>query len=153
MATIVSLITVELPNLEKKLANGEGDAVIIQKRRIAALRKQMQEYREQEDEQYDLLETKKYTQELFDRRNAALRAKMDKCEKDLYEAQASMPENVDYAERIVSLKKAIAALQDPNVSNRDTNKLLRDIVERIEYTAPPTGSKETDTKLKVVLRL
>lgn len=153
LAAIVALETVELPKLEAKLENGEGDAVIIQKRRIAALLKQMQEYREQEDEQYDLLEKKKYTQELFDRRNAALRAKMDKCEKDLHQARSSMPENVDYAERVASLRKAIAALRDPNVSNRDTNRLLRDIVKRIKYIAPPTGSKETNTKLKVELRL
>jgi DNA repair exonuclease SbcCD ATPase subunit len=152
-AVVVTLETIELPKLEEKLANGDGDAAIIQRRRIAALRKQMQEYRDQEDEQYDLLEKKKYTQELFDRRNAALRAKMDKCEKDLFKAQANMPENVDYAERIASLKKAIAALKDPDLSNRETNSYLRDIVEKIKYIAPPVGSKETNTKLKVKLRL
>jgi hypothetical protein len=78
---------------------------------------------------------------------------MDKCEKDLFKAQANMPENVDYAERIASLKKAIAALKDPDLSNRETNSYLRDIVEKIKYIAPPVGSRETNTKLKVKLRL
>ena len=152
-AVIVALEQAELPNLRAKLANGDGDAAAIQKRRIAKLVKQMEEYREQEDEQYDLLEQKKYTQALFDRRHAALRAKMDACEKDLRQARAAMPKNVDYAERIVSLEAAIAALRDPELPNRDANRLLRAIIDRVEYSAPPVGSKEKDFKLQVFLRL
>lgn len=152
-AVIVALEQAELPNLKAKLANGDGDAAAIQKRRIAKLVKQMEEYRDQEDEQYDLLEKKKYTQAIFDRRNAALRAKMDACEKEMRQARAAMPKNVDYAERIVTLEAAIAALRDPDMPNRDANRLLRAIVDRVEYSAPPVGSKEKDFKLQVFLRL
>lgn len=152
-AVIVALEQAELPKLQAKLKNGDGDAAAIQKRRIAKLVKQMEEYREQEDNQYELLETKKYTQAVFDRRNAALRAKMEQCEKELHLARAAMPKNVDYAERIVTLQEAIAALRDPDTSNRDANRLLRAVVERIEYTAPPVGSKETATTLELFMRL
>ena len=113
----------------------------------------MEEYREQEDEQYDLLEQKKYTQELFDRRNTALREKMEACEREMRQARAAMPKNVDYAERILSLEAAIAALRDPELSNKEANRVLRSIVERIEYSATPVGSKDTDFKLRVFLRL
>lgn len=152
-AVVVALEQSELPKLQTKLKNGDGDAVVIQKRRIAKLVKQMEEYREQEDNQYDLLERKKYTQAVFDRRNAALREKMDQCEKELHLARSAMPKNVDYAERIVTLEEAIAALRDPEVSNRAANQLLRTVVERIEYSAPPVGSKETATKLEIHMRL
>jgi ssDNA-binding Zn-finger/Zn-ribbon topoisomerase 1 len=152
-AVIVALEQAELPNLRTKLANGDGDAAAIQKRRIAKLVKQLEEYRDQEDEQYDLLEQKKYTQALFDRRHAALRQKMEACEKELRQARAAMPKNVDYAERIVSLEAAIAALRDPAMPNRDANRLLRAIIDRIEYSSPPVGSKETDIRLRVFLRL
>lgn len=152
-AVIVALEQSELPKLQTKLKNGEGDAAVIQKRRIAKLVKQMEEYREQEDNQYDLLERKKYTQAVFDRRNAALREKMEACERELHLARAAMPKNVDYAERIVSLEEAIAALRDPEVSNREANQLLRAVVERIEYSAPPVGSKETATRLEFYMRL
>ena len=152
-AVIVALEQAELPKLQTKLKNGDGDAAVIQKRRIAKLVKQMEEYREQEDAQYELLETKKYTQAVFDKRNAALREKMEACEKELHLARAAMPKNVDYTERIVSLEEAIAALRDPEVSNRDANQMLRTVVERIEYSAPPVGSKETDTRLEFYMRL
>ena len=152
-AVIVALEQAELPRLQAKLENGEGDAAAIQKRRLAKLAKQMEEYREQEDKQFELLETGKYTQAIFDRRNAALREKMEACEAEMRQARAAMPKNVDYAERIVSLEEAIAALRDPEVSNRETNRVLRSIVERIEYSSPPVGSKETDITLDVYLRL
>lgn len=152
-AVIVALEQSELPKLQAKLENGEGDALNIQRRRLAKLSKQMEEYREQEDTQYELLETKKYTQAVFDRRNAALREKMEACEKEIKQARAALPKNVDYAERIVTLEKAIAALRDPDVPNKAANRLLRSIVDRIEYSAPPVGSAETDTRLDVYLRL
>lgn len=152
-AVIVALEQTELPKLQAKLANGEGDAAAIQKRRLAKLSKQMEEYRDQEDSQYDLLERKKYTQAVFDRRNAALREKMAACEKEIKQARAALPKNVDYAERIITLEKAVAALRDPDVPNKAANRLLRSIVERIEYSAPPVGSTETDTRLDVYLRL
>lgn len=152
-AVIVALEQSELPKLRAKLANGEGDAAAIQKRRIAKLAKQMEDYRGQEDKQYELLETGKYTQAVFDRRNAALREKMEACEAEMRQARAAMPKNVDYSERIVSLENAIEALRDPELSTNEKNRTLRAVVERIEYSAPPVRSKETNTVLEVFLRL
>lgn len=152
-AVIVALEQAELPKLHAKLANGEGDAAVIQKRRIAKLAKQLEEYRDQEDQQYDLLERKKYTQAVFDRRNAALREKIEACEVEIRKARAAMPKNVDYKERIATLESAIAALRDPNTSNKDANRLLRAVVDRIEYSAGPVRSKDSSTTLEVFLRL
>lgn len=152
-AVTVALEQAELPQLHVKMANGDGDAANIQKRRIAKLVKQMEEYRAQEDRQYDLLEKGTYTQAVFSRRHDALREQMDACEREMRQARDAMPKNVDYAERILTLETAIAALRDPEMSNKEANRILRSIVERIEYTATPVGSKETDVKLRVFLRL
>jgi len=152
-AILFALENVSLPDLQAKIKNGDGDAANIQKRRIEKLVKQMEEYREQEDKQYELLETKKYTQELFDRRNAILRGKMETCEKELRTARANMPKNVDYAERLTRLEEAIAALRDPEMEKIEKNRILRSIVERIDYSATDLGVNKTDIHLDVVLRL
>ena len=133
-AIIAALEEAELPALQMKVKNGDGNARKIQERQLAKLEAQMAEYRDQEETQYELLETKKYTQELFDRRNGALRAKMDKCQKEIYEAKSSMPSSVNYEEKIVALQDAIAALRDPDATPRDKNRVLKAIVDRIEYT-------------------
>ncbi len=152
-AVVTALEQVELPKLRAKMENGDGDAAIIQKRRLDKLVKQMEEYRAQEDQQYELLETKKYTQELFDRRNAALRVKMEECEKEMHLTRQAMPKNVDYGEKIVKLEEAIAGLRDDSVPVRDRNRLVRAIVDRVEYRAEDLGFNKTKITLDVFLKL
>ena len=150
---IEMLETSELKNIENKIKHSDGDAVNIQKRRLAQLTKQMQEYRAQEDKQYELLETGKYTQELFDRRNAALRAKMEYCEKQLYLARSSMPKNVNYEEKRIDLLNVIAALKDDSMPVKERNKSVRKIIDTIYYSAVDGGHNVTDVTLEIRLKL
>lgn len=152
-AVIAALELSELPKLETKLKNGDGNAAQIQKKLIDKLNNQLAEYREQEDNQYELLEKKKYTQEVFDRRNAALRKKIEECEKNIYLARSAMPQNVDYQERIATLKKAIETLKDDSIPNLEKNALLRTIIDRIDYSAVDLGKNKTDIRLEVFLKL
>ena len=152
-AVITTLEQVELPSLKAKLADGSGDAAAIQKRLLEKLQKQMDEYKAQEETQYELLETKKYTQELFDRRNAALREKMEQCELQIYETKRTMPDAVDYAERIVTLERCIEALKDDSASVQDQNRLLHEIIEKIVVTTRPAPKRTVEADLKVFLRL
>lgn len=145
-AVIFALENSELPQLQAKVKNDEGNARKIQERLLAKLEKQMEEYRAQEEKQFELLEMGKYTVDLFDRRNAALRAKMDECQTAIYKAKSVMPKNVDYAERTICLQDAIAALKDEKATAAEKNRLLKAIVERIEYTG--TESLHTDRKGK-----
>lgn len=151
-ATIDALEYSELPALKAKLENGAGDSAAIQKKLLEKLQKQLEEYKTQEETQYELLETKKYTQELFDRRNAALREKMAQCELQIYETKRTMPEAVDYAERIVSLEKCIEALKDNSVSIIAQNRLLHESVEKIEVLTAPGPKRTVELSLKVYLR-
>lgn len=143
----------ELPKLQQLLKTGAGDALQVQKKRLEKLGKQMEDYRAQEDKQYELLETNKYTQDLFDRRNAALRKKMEDCDLEIQKARASLPKNVDYGEAIVRLEDAIAALKDPDAPITVKNKKLRAIVKTINCTTENLGYRKTAISLEVFLRL
>jgi DNA repair exonuclease SbcCD ATPase subunit len=152
-AVIIALEESELPALQAKMRNGEGNSIAIQKKLLERLEKQMEELRQQEEKQYDLLETGVYTQDRFEQRNAALRKKMDECQEKIYETKATMPHQVDYAERVVSLEKAIAALKDPKVSAEVKNRLLKSVVKKIEFSTGETGHNYTEIKLKFDMRL
>lgn len=157
-ALLIALEEAELPALKSKVANDEGNARKRQERIIEKLNKQMSDYRDQEDKQYELLETKKYTQELFDRRNAQLRAKMEECERQLYLAKSALPKSINYAEKVVALEAAIAALKKPDASAAEVNKVLKAIIDRIDFTGTPSkgkfGPREPhNLKLEVFLRL
>lgn len=153
-ALITTLKEVEQPKLQAKIKNGDGNAAVIQKRRLEKLSKQMEEYRQQEDKQYELLETGKYTQELFDRRNSVLREKIETCQKDIHQARMSMPKNINYEDKLVLLQEAIADLEDPTMTAKDKNRILRSIIKRIDYSAVDLGqSKGADITLDVELLL
>lgn len=152
---IAALEFAELPNLEAKLNNNEGDSAKIQRNLLISLQKQMTELKTQEEKQYDLLEKGIYSEELFDRRNAALQEKMEALKKQIKEAKNNIPKEVDYGKKVMSLKKAIEGLKDDSIPPVEKNKLLKAIVKRIEYS---NDSKRYDfgannIKLDVYLRL
>ena len=146
-AIIYALEQSELPQLELKVKSGDGDAAKIQQQLLDKLEKQMKEYRAQEDNQYELLETKVYTQDVFDRRNAALREKMELCQKQIYEAKQNLPKNIDYSERVATLRAAIDMLKDPTAIPEKQNRVLKSIIKKIEFTGikrlgmTPKGTK------------
>ena len=152
-AVITALEQSELPNLKAKLNGDQGNSAAIQQKILDGLMKQMAEYKEQEETQYELLETKKYTPELFEKRNAALREKMRQCEIQIDETRRTMPKPIDYAERIIALEDAIKALKDDTLSCEDQNKVIKRIVERIEISTYPLPKRSTGCTLDISLRL
>ena len=152
-AVITGLEEAELPNLKAKLNGDQGNSVAIQQKILDGLMKQMAEYKEQEETQYELLETKKYTPELFEKRNAALREKMKQCEIQIDETRRTMPKPVDYAERIMALEDAIKALRDDTMSGEEQNKVIKRIVEKIEISTYPLPKRNTGCTLDIVLAI
>ena len=153
-AVKTALLTVHLPELETKLRNGDGSSAVIQKQLVDRLEKQMADLKAQEAKQYDLLETGIYTNEVFLERNTALRAKISDCDNLLKEAKKNLPKAVDYEEKIRTLKKAVASLDDDNISFEDKNKLLKTVIKKIEYTSDkgqPLGVN--DFKLRIDLNI
>lgn len=161
-AVVFTLENVQLPELEARLKNDDGNAIKIQRKLIEKLEKEMHDLRDREDEQYDLLEARIYDRPTFERRNAKLREKMEEVQAALYKAKATLPESVDFSERVVTLKTAIKAMKDKSMTPAEQNKLLKAIVEKIDYTGVEAidhtrrkGLKrnENNFTLEVTLRL
>ena len=153
-ALIAALEHSELPNLKAKLNNGDGESTNIQKRQLAKLEEQMEQYRAQEEKQYDLLETGVYTQAKFEERNAALRQKIEDCASQIQKTKMNIPKAIDLRAKVVALEDAISALKDDNMPADPKNKILKAIISRIEFEASDGESKgETSIKLSVFLNL
>jgi hypothetical protein len=149
-----ALLEVHLPELEAKLENGDGRSSAIQQQLIERLEKQMADFKAQEAKQYDLLETGIYTNEVFLERNTALREKITACSTQLAEAKKSMPQAIDYAEKIMTLKEAVNALDDDTVPVEKKNRLLKAVIKEMEYTSEkgqPIGTN--NFKLSITLNI
>ena len=152
-SVIIALEQSELPNLVAKRDNNSGSSAAIQQKIIKNLEEEMQGYREQEETQYELLETKKYTQELFDKRNAVLRQKMSECEARLKKARMSLPNAINYEKKVIQLKEAIQALKEDSKSRAEQNLLLKEIIDTIYISTTHVGPGKTDISLKIFLKL
>lgn len=153
-ALIAALEHSELPNLKAKLNNGDGESTNIQKRQLAKLEEQMEQYRAQEEKQYDLLETGVYTQAKFEERNAALRQKIEDCASQIQKTKMNIPKAIDLRAKVVALEDAISALKDDDMPADPKNKILKAIISRIEFESSDGDSKgETSIKLSVFLNL
>ena len=152
-AVLAALEQSELPNLQAKWKSGEGSSIAIQKKLLDSLEKEMVNYRQQEERQYEFLETGRYTPDVFDKRNAALRQKMEDCQERIYKAKATMPKEVNYAEKIVTLKEAIAGMKNPDYTPEQKNRLLKAIISRIELRTEDEGHNAVGIHLSVTIRL
>ena len=152
-AVIIALEQSELPHLEELKRNNAGASIEIQQQILKNLETEMNGYREQEETQYELLETKKYTQELFDKRNAALRQKMTDCEARIKKAKQAMPNAINYEEKVIQLKAAIQALKDSDMSPAEQNRFLKVIVDKIYISTTNKGVGKTDIHLKIFLKI
>ena len=142
----------QLPDLESKLKNNDGLSANIQKKQLEKLNAELEEMIEQEDRQFELLEKRVYTEEVFVKRNEELHRKMDALKSKIYEVKISIPKEVNYEEKIVKLKDAVAGLKDDSISAEAKNKLLKSIIERIEYEyIRKDGHKKTVYKLHIFL--
>ncbi len=152
-AVTIALEQSELPRLQALQKSNAGTSVAIQQQLLKNLEEEMKGYHEQEETQYELLETKKYTQELFDKRNAALRQKMTDCEARIKKARQAMPNAINYEEKTIQLKEAIQGLKDKSKKPEAQNRLLKDIIARIELGTTHKGFADTELSLKIFLKL
>lgn len=132
-AVIFALEEEELPALMVKLHNNDGDSYVIQKKQIEKMRKELEELHAQEEKQFELLEKGIYKEEKFIERNKLLHTQMDALKSKIFEASQVLPKEVDYEEKIIKLKDAIASLRDDEIPAEAKNKLLKAIIKRIDY--------------------
>lgn len=151
-AIVDALTQYKLPELKAKLNNDEGNAYNIKKSLLANLEKELIELRMQEEKQYEFLETGRYTEEVFDKRNAILREKIENCQSKIRETQLSMPKQIDYKEKIILLEDAIKALQS-DITPAEKNKFLKAIIQEIKIETWGNGFRDIHFNLDITMRL
>lgn len=132
-AVVYALENEHLPELEVRLQNNDGMSAEIQKKQLAKMHAELAELQKQETKQYEFLEKGIYSEEKFLERNKALLEEMDALKATIFKAKQEIPKEVDYNEKIVRLQDAIAALRNDDLTPLEKNKLLKKIIDRIEY--------------------
>lgn len=140
-------------DVQEKIVSGESSIREAKEAQIAALETRLQKMQDQEDNQYDLLEKKEYTPEVFNRRHSKLVKEMESVRAAIEEARANMPEAVDYEEALIRLHAAIDALDNPDMTPVEVNGILKAIVGRIDYDREKSRKQNNPYELDMHLKL
>ena len=148
----VSLILAQcIKDFEVRLKNDEGDSVKLHANLIKRLEAKKKELEEKElaqwEAQADPNPENRMPQHIFKMLNEKLLREKDEVQQALCKAYESMPEPVDYEEKIATFSAALEALKDPGTDVARKNKLLKDCIDRIEYSrAKPVRKKSQQVR-------
>ena len=127
-----------IEDFEIRLQNDTGDSAKLHAKLIKNLEKKMKDLEAKEIAQWELQADpdpdKRMPQHIFKKLNENLLKEKEEVRQALCKAYESMPEPVDYEEKIKHFSDALTALRDPNVEAAEKNKLLKRCITRIEYS-------------------
>ena len=151
-----------IEDFEVRITNNAGDSAKLHSQLIKSLEKKMKELNAKElaqwEKQSDPDPEQRMPAAIFKQLNEKILREKEEIQQALCKAYESMPEPVDYEEKVVQFRDALEALKDPNVEAGKKNTLLKACIEEIKYyrekpqrigkgwNNPPI---ELDVKLKV----
>lgn len=121
-------------DFEVRIQNDDKDSQKLHDNLIKRLKAKQEELNKKEISQWE-----KYTEEgmpkhIFDKLNEKVLKEKEEVQQALCKAYESMPDTVDYEERLLRFKDALDALQNPDAPAEVQNKLLKACIERIDYS-------------------
>lgn len=138
--------------VQEKINSGADSMREAKEAQLSVLEAKLQKLLDREDHQYDLLESKEYTPEVFNRRHSKLVKEIEGVRAAIEEARLSMPEAVDYNDAIIRLHAAIDAFDNPNMTPLEVNMILKTIIARVDYNRDK-GENNNAFELDVHLKL
>lgn len=137
MDRVCSSIREAIENFEIRVINDQSDSAKLHKSLIASLERKLKNLKDKEvlqwQAQTDPNPDKRMPPEIFKTLNEKLLVEKAELEDALSEAYESLPEPIDYKEKIIKFTEVLEAVENPDVSVEDKNRYLKDIIKRIEY--------------------
>lgn len=124
-----------IKDFEVRLKNDEGNSVKLHSSLIKNLEAKKKELEAKELSQWEAQShpdpSQRMPQHIFQMLNEKLLKEKEEVQQALCKAYESMPEPVDYEEKIVRFTEALEALKNPDVSAEEKNLLLKACIDRM----------------------
>lgn len=159
LTRVVDVLQQCIEDFEIRLQNDEGNSIKLHANLIKSLEKKMKDLQAKELSQWEAQShpdpSQRMPQEIFRQLNERLLMEKEEVQQALCKAYEAMPEPVDYEEKIVKFKEALAALRDPEEDAEKKNILLKACIDRIEYSRekPHRITREEAEKQGIPLRV
>lgn len=135
---VCSILEQCIEDFEIRLQNDTGDSAKLHAKLIKNLERKLEELQAKElaqwEAQADPDEDKRMPHHIFKQLNEKLLKEKDEVQQALCKAQKSMPDPVDYEDKVKRFRDALEALKDPTADVQKQNRLLKACIDRIEYS-------------------
>ena len=122
-----------IEDFEIRIKSDDKNSKQLHENLIKRLKLKLEELNKKEINQWEKYSEEEMPKEIFQKLNEKVLKEKDEIQQALCKAYESMPEPIDYEERLLRFKKALEVLNDPEASPDKKNKLLKSCIERIEY--------------------
>lgn len=134
---VVDVLRNCIADFEVKLQSNQGESMKLHEKLLKSLAKKMQDLEAREIAQWEAQSHPDVSQRMpphiFKMLNEKLLKEKEEVMEAMCNARKSMPDPIDYEEKIQRFSDALNALLDPNVDAQKKNRLLKACIERITY--------------------
>ena len=135
--TVADILRQNIANFEIHIKNDNGDSVKLHQAHIKNLEQRLKDINARELSQWEAQSnpdpSMRMPQAIFKQLNERLQKEKAEVEAALHQAYETIPQSVNYVEKVQTFRDALNALLDPEKSAKDKNRHLKDCIERIEY--------------------
>lgn len=123
---------------EAKLNQGEDNSAKVHEKFIKSLENKLKQIHAKElaqwEAQADPNPENRMPQDIFKQLKAKLAKEKEEVQQALHKAYETMPEPINYKEKVIKFKDALSTLRNPEADASEKNRLLKECVDRIEYS-------------------
>ena len=135
---VKGVLTQCIEDFERRMKNNSGDSIKLHEKLLKSLEKKMQDLDAREIAQWEAQshpdESQRMPPHIFKMLNEKLLREKEEVKEAMCNARKSMPDPVDYGEKVVRFRKALEALDNPEIDAEAKNRLLKDCIDRIDYS-------------------
>ena len=137
MEAVVDILRQNIADFEIRSKSDNKESTKLHEKHIKSLEKKMQELEAKELAQWESQANPDPSQRMpahiFKALNEKLLKEKEEVKEAIFNARKSMPNPVDYKEKLFRFKEALDTLLNPDADAQLKNKLLKDCIERIDY--------------------
>lgn len=134
---VTNVLRVCISDFEVRIKNDTGDAMKLHEKLLKTLEKKMQELDAKEIAQWEAQAhpdpSQRMPAHVFKMLNEKLLKEKDEVKEAMCNARKSMPDPVNYEERLETFTEALEALLDPTENAEKQNRLLKACINKITY--------------------
>ena len=130
---VIDVLEQCINDFEIRIKNNDDDSIKHHASLVKRLQAKYEELRKKELSQWEKYTGEEMPKDIFDVLNQKVLKEKEEVQQALCKAAESIPERIDYEERLLRFKDALEALKDPEVPAIKKNNLLKACIERIDY--------------------